>query len=205
MKRRFALVAGMIVLCAYTASASVAFRWLNTATGSATDHLGANLPTGFTILTYLSPDATIDFDYGVMLQETYGSGGGQDFLLTGKETGSALAGKYAMSYIYDGLPGAGAGSYVGYYAYFVALELDIGSYTSVGNVAGGTYFDVSTLGTVQAATTALVQYDTDPLAPQQTFGGGTIQTIHQVVPEPGILGLLAVGCCVVGLHRKFRA
>jgi len=165
--------------------------------GSATDHLGASLPLNYTILTYLSSDATIDFDYGVMLQDTYGT----DFLVDDQGC-LAPGGRVVTTYMTLGAAGAGAGSYVGHYAYFVALEMDYGSFTSTGNVAPGSYFGVSVLSP------ALTQYDTDPLSPQQSFDVqtmGSIQTSSQVVPEPGVFGLLAVGCGVIAMRRKFRA
>jgi len=178
------VIAGLAMVA--SAQKLTEFRFYNVSAGSVLDNDSSNIDGG-TALIYLSDDSTIDFNSAIGLSESYGD----DFLYAAQETGSgAFAGRLTLDYLTEL---DGEDNYQGYEAYLIVLDLDYDLFTSVGNVAIGTYYDITSLHGPLA----------DPDAPStpQTFNPGSLQTSTQVVPEPATAMLLAFGGGLAWLIR----
>jgi hypothetical protein len=214
MKNKVSIVCSVLfMLLAVTSHAKVSFNWSNTTVGSAqywynypssTPVAYSNAPSGavngYTVLTYISGDAGIDFDTGSKISETYGSGTGTDTLLGA--TNLTFPGRLMTATYTVGADGAGPGSYVGSYAYCVLVAVTIDKFRNVygGDVA---LLPVGTLFGVCPASFKLDQYDIPPEdgTPQSQSFKTTVRADIALVPEPSSFALLGIGLGLVGLRR----
>ncbi len=183
-------VLGMAATGAY-AQTVTSFRWTSDA-NNFQDSEGVNIPSGATILTYLTPDQTINFDPLDFLQESYGN----DFFY--RAMGSGLGGRYTTSFMTEEQPDDFA---VGLYAYFIALDMpltDFEALAEIGDVPVGTYYAVSGISP------QIIDLDTPQPGTAQTFNMGYIQTTAMIIPEPGTILMFALGVVMLGVRRFIR-
>lgn len=195
-----ALIAIMLAGAVCNSPADVKFRW-NPPAGSLKNNSGSDIAVGgATVLTYVSGDTVIDFPSNGILQASYGSGAGADSFIGVGVGNAALAGRYITPY-YD-IPG---NDYVGKYVYAIILNMPASSFTTLSAVPVGTYYGVTTIGKIGGVDTPLVAFDSfNAAATTLSYTGGNVQTTLQVIPEPAVAGLVALGAAVVAI-RRYRA
>jgi len=149
---------------------------------------------------YVSADATVDFNPLVALQSSYGN---DTYVGVAATT---QAGRYTTAYQTVGAAGAGAGSYVGLYTYMVLVNTLASSVSTPENIAGGTYYAVSSISA------QLTQYDTPVPGFQQSFtdasdanGAAALMktsTANIAVPEPSTVALMLAGLGIVAMRMR---
>jgi hypothetical protein len=193
MKRYLALVITCIfVPWVDNVEATYYFRW-DCVQGEALSNSGTWLPSGRTMLTFMSPDATISWSsnwLGVADGGDYGASGNDTFLFAANTTG--LGGGYYRTVSYSNIPLSSP-----LYIYGVLVDVPYATFVSQGGVLDGTYFDL----TSQAY--QLLDRGTPP-GTQQDITDGLLRTQSQisVVPEPTTLALIATGMGVVLVRRR---
>jgi hypothetical protein len=175
-------------------AATIQFNWTGT-NGTARANNNTPLASGFTILTFMSPDTT--FTWSSSWSDStdggaYGASGNDIFF---DARGSSLAGRPATAAIIES-----SSSHVGYYIYGVIIDADYASLFSISGASDGMYYDITVptyWGPLQdtelAGLPTVCNVNTDPL-----------RTTSQltVVPEPTTLALLATGMGVVLMRRR---
>lgn len=193
-----------VLLCgvAVHSQADVKFRW-NPPAGSLKNNAGSDIAANnYTVLTYLSGDTVIDFPNNGVLLPSYGSGSGADSFIGFGATNPAVNGRYTTPYY--NIAGQDA-TYVGKYIYAIVLDMPLASFTTLSAVPAGTYYGVTTIGHVFGVPTAIVAFDSfNAAATTLSYTGGNVQTTLQVIPEPAVAGLVALGAVVVAI-RRYRA
>lgn len=194
------LVAVVAALAASTAvsHAASSFRWFpgaNSLLNASSNPIAAN---NATVLTYLSNDTTVNAlsavsGGGLVLQSSYGD---DTFY---KALANNLLGRYSTAYMNES-----DDSVVGKYVYAIVLDLPFSSFSTLAAVPVGTPLGISGIGKIASSTTTVAKLDITPPLPPQSFDGGNVQTTLQVIPEPAVAGLVALGAAVVAI-RRYRA
>lgn len=200
MKKPFALLLTglMVASLPLVSHGASSFRWLpgpNSLLDNSASPIAAN---NATVLTYLSNDTVVNalsFVSGVNLP--LNSVYGDDVFY--KALANNLLGRYSTAYMNES-----DDSVVGKYVYAIVLDLPFSSFTSLSAVPIGTYAAITGIGTISSSITDITKTDTVPPTPPQSFNGGDIRTTLQVIPEPGVAGLVALGAAVVAI-RRYRA
>lgn len=208
MRSKLIIIVGVLLALVSSSHANVSFKWANLTTGSATYWNGAayaNAPSGYTVLTYISGDTTINFDVAAPIVTSYGSGVGVDKFV-GATNILSLGKLYTPIYTVGDL-GDSAGSYVNGYAYCVLVAMPLSTFQGTwGNDV--TQLPVGTLFGVSGISAKLTRYDPPEggsYGTTQLFATTTAVADIALVPEPSTFALLGIGLGLVGLRRFRRA
>ena len=186
---------------ALTASADVSFKWSALA-NEALNSSGSALGGGKTVLTFLSTDSTINFDTSIALQSTYGN----DFFVHADTTPAAPVGngRYTTSTMTLGAAGNGAGSYVGYTAYFVLVDTAYFLGITPESIAIAAASATIKYGVSTAGSPTLNWYDNPSPQTPQVYDVGVVQTSQTVVgvPEPSTVALMLAGLGIVAMRMR---
>ena len=195
MKHR-AIGIALIVLSGLAAGANAAtltqFRWYNTTAGNLVNADNVAIAAGgATVLTYLSPDNTINFNPDALMTASYGN----DFFY--KALGNGFAGRLTTTYMTE----VDSPDYRGYFTYAIVLDMLYSTFTGTysGNVAnvpvGTSYAITSIFGELGD----LAKQPTPDLP--SSFNAGNLKTQTSVIPEPATAMLLAIGGGIAWLVR----
>jgi hypothetical protein len=186
---------GIVVLAVSTASVlgtTTQFQFYPTASTSATNHLGAQLPRTSTVLVFVdnSPGTWDPIWSDITDGGTYG-GNGDTFWFA---TNTITTGAFRTPIFSDN-----SGPYYNSSVYAVVLEWNYTNQFYVSGVLHGVDD-----GTYYAVVPGTYVIGDAPTLPQQFAAGVTIRTSDQisVVPEPTTLALIATGMGVVLVRRR---
>ncbi len=187
----------LIVLSGLAAGVNAAtltqFRWYNTTAGNLVNADNVAIAAGgATVLTYLSPDNTINFNPDALMTASYGN----DFFY--KALGNGLVGRLVTGYMSE----VDSPDYRGYFTYAVVLNMPYSTFTgtysgSVTNVPVGTSYAITGIfgGLNDLAKQPI------PDSPNSFTNTGSLKTNIQVIPEPATIGLLALGTGIAWMIR----
>lgn len=161
------------------------------------DHLGAPLASDSLFLVYWSSDNIQGFND----IDPFAPVGGDVFLggLSTHESGPALPGDImgnsSVNFFTNSVGGTPG------FVYIAAFEMPYASYTGTGSVSVGTYYGLGTnIGpslTENFAVAPLPTPDDYGVLISPDSGGLGIQTMNQIVPEPGTWALMCLGVATI--------
>lgn len=193
------VLAGLLIFnTAY--GAAIQYRWLGAdfTQNRLTDNDGVDIAFGdATVLTYVSQNTTIDFDTTVLLTDSYGDDAFHSAMGNSGPPPAGTGGLYWTAFESEL-----ESPFVGYYIYAVVLNLPLADFTDIASVPAGTYYGISEIGQDSANLGVPMALAAIPPSPAQSFYGGNVQTIYQVIPEPSSLFLLGLGALMLMKRRR---